>query len=145
MCCAKLKGALSMNLKDMSIRKQGALPKQITREGLRYRLNEETQTYHAAGEREPLGMYGEILEQIIREHNPLNYQYLMAEGQLTAYLAEANEACFQITESYFSRITEPEPEDYLERVQWKERHSMTAKELAMEELNRRAALPNTSA
>lgn len=118
------------------------LPENKTVNGMNYKLDKEQQVYYPDIEgEEPLGMYGEMLLKGLQEHNDRKFSQLMVRGKLQDYLKESNEACFEIAEGYMASVTEPEPEDFDERVQWNQRHSERARELAMEELNRRITTP----
>jgi hypothetical protein len=115
------------------------LPKRITKNGLEYVLNEETETYHLDIEEddEPLSVYGQTVLSGIMNHNPIKFQMLMLEGRFYTYVRESEEICYQITQNYMRSVTEPEPENFYERVEWNQRHGQTARELAMAEANRR--------
>lgn len=67
------------------------LPKTKIENGIEYLLDEETQTYLpnlALDESEPLGKYGRMRKQYLKEHLNTTYQAMILKGTLDKHLAE---------------------------------------------------------
>ena len=86
------------------------LPKVMIENGIRYVLDEQTQTYLPDfGEELPLvqiGRFGQMREKYLQEHYPATYFMMLLKNELTEHLIQIDEQAWEMEQSIVKAMAE---------------------------------------
>jgi hypothetical protein len=86
----------------------------------------------------PLGKYGQMALNHIRENHPNRYSVLLSEGELLPIMHEANDKAYERLDAIVNQMLKtdpiPEPEDTLESYRHRKMIHETAEEIILNEM-----------
>ena len=86
----------------------------------------------------PLSKYGSLAKKHLKEHNPVKYQSLILDGELMPYLQKIDEQArkmlLRLEEQYLKLHPMPVGDDFMARVQARQRARDYAEEIVFSEL-----------
>jgi len=86
----------------------------------------------------PLGKYGQLALNHIRENHPNRYSVLLSEGELLPAMHKANEEAYERLDTIVNQMLQtdpiPEPEDTLENYRHRQKIHDTADEIVLNEM-----------
>jgi len=86
----------------------------------------------------PLHKYGSLAKRHLKEHNPVKYQSLILDGELMPYLQQIDEQAMEmlllLEEQYLKLHPIPASDDFMAKVQARQRARDYAEEIVFSEL-----------